>query len=231
MIFVTIRHLQTSNESVTELWNRPIRATQLRSLCMIDSGSSGYHTQPIITYDRTSIDLCRNEISSAIFCDCIHLPDLSTLGRSITNRGPCFRPRSRRPSRSPILVLPFSRGMLKVWSRRRAGLRSIDRSADNEIGVRPRLCAGTCARLDKGVFPADEVGDTSAIPPTLCDRSISDAIDAALSCRAPDLTVGTERLRLRLKSRNHSRGASERAGERATARERTACTSTAYCTI
>lgn len=47
----------------------------------------------------------------------------------------------------------------------------------------------------------------------------------SLSCRAPDLTVGTERLRLRLKSRIHSRRASERAGERATARERTACAS------
>lgn len=61
------------------------------------------------------------------------------------------------------------------------------------------------------------------------DRSISSAIDAAfysgvfLALGPPDLTVGTERLRLRLKSRIYSRQASKGASERAPARERTAC--------
>lgn len=192
------------------------------------------HTQPIVAYDRTPIDLCRNEISSAIFCGCIHLPDLSALGRSITNghRVSVLVPVNRldvSDTCSPFFAGDDDLIAVTRW----IAMRSIDRSADNETAsvlgfVRARASS-------RGFSRPTRWGTLRWF--RWRSIAISSAIDAALflSCRAPDLTVGTERLRLRLKSRIHSRRASERASERASRRtsyrERAHSVCGAYCTM
>lgn len=109
--------------------------------------------------------------------------------------------------------------MPKICTRRRA--RSIDQSIESTDNHRVLSFVRTCRRrARRGFSRLTRYRRTLAISPTIdpIDRSRARSTRrftrGSFSRWAPDLIVGTERLRLRLKSRIYSRQASKEASAR-----------------
>lgn len=130
-------------------------------------------------YDSTPIDLCRDEILSAIFRGCIHL---STCRFSVDRQ---HEPGIER-FRSPLLALIFDASLSLSRETDAKDLRAATRQIDQSINrLNQRITTASLAsheRVDavsKGVFPIDEMkrhfGD---LTDDRSDRSISSAIDA-----------------------------------------------------